>query len=84
MKVRLKLFATLTAHLPPEARRAGLVDLEVAPGTTVQGLIQQHRLPPQLCTLVLINGLFISPQEQSGWALNEGDVLAIWPPVGGG
>lgn len=84
MKVKLKLFATLTAHLPPAARRAGLVELEVAPGTTVKGLIELNRLPPQLCTLVLLNGVFLSPQEQGGWALAEGDVLAIWPPVGGG
>jgi len=84
MKVKLKLFATLTGHLPPEARRAGLVELDVAPGTTVRGLIELHQLPPAQCSLVLINGVFLNAQEQEAWIMAEGDVLAIWPPVGGG
>jgi molybdopterin converting factor small subunit len=84
MKVTLKLFATLAAHLPAEARRAGLVELEVAPEATVKDVIQRHRLPPALCTLVLVNGGYVGPPEQEGWVLREGDVLAIWPPVGGG
>jgi len=84
MKAQLKLFATLTGHLPPEARRAGLLELDVAPGTTVRGLIERYPLPPAQCSLVLINGVFLSPQEQEARVLAEGDVLAIWPPVGGG
>jgi sulfur carrier protein ThiS len=84
MKVQLKLFATLTAHLPPESRRAGLAELELAPGTTVGGLIGQRGLPRQLCTLVLVNGVFVAPKDLDGRVLAEGDVLAIWPPVGGG
>jgi thiamine biosynthesis protein ThiS len=84
MKVTLKLFATLTGLLPAEGRRAGLVELELAPETTVGALIDQQRLPRRLCTLVLINGVFVDPEEREGRILAEGDVLAIWPPVGGG
>jgi thiamine biosynthesis protein ThiS len=84
MKATLKLFATLTAHLPAQARRAGLVQLEFAPETTVRDVIEQQRLPPELCTLVLVNGVFVGPADWGGRVLAEGDVLAIWPPVGGG
>ena len=84
MKATLKLFATLTAHLPTEARRAGLVELEVAPGATVADLIEAHRLPPALCALTLVNGVFVGPPDWAGRVLSEGDALAIWPPVGGG
>ena len=84
MKVKLKLFATLTSFLPPEHRRSGLVELDLAPGTTVRALIELQRLPPALCTMVLVNGVSLSAQEQEARVLAEGDVLAIWPPVGGG
>jgi thiamine biosynthesis protein ThiS len=82
--IRLKLFASLTGHLAPADRRAGAMDLELAPGTTIAALIDQRGLPRQLCTLVLVNGVFVPPGELERRVLAEGDVLAIWPPVGGG
>jgi thiamine biosynthesis protein ThiS len=84
MKATLKLFATLTAHLPAQNRRAGRVQLELAPQTTVKDVIEQQRLPPPLCALVLVNGVFVGPAQWGDRVLVEGDVLAIWPPVGGG
>jgi thiamine biosynthesis protein ThiS len=84
VKVALKLFASLIGFLPPEARAASRVDLEVAPGTTVLALIGQFRIPPEKCSLVLVNGAFVEPEERDSRVLADGDVLAIWPPVGGG
>ena len=84
MIVTLKLFATLAAHLPPEARRAHQAQVEAAEGSTVLELIDRFRVPPELCTLVLVNGHFIPRQDLAGKVLEAGDVLAIWPPVGGG
>jgi molybdopterin converting factor small subunit len=84
MKITLKLFATLSAHLPPERRRAGLEELELDPGTTVGALIAQRGLPRPLCTMILLNGMFLAVDELDRRELAEGDVLAIWPPVGGG
>jgi sulfur carrier protein ThiS len=84
MKIQLKLFATLTAYLPPEARRAGAAELELEPGTTVGALIGRRGLPRPLCTMVLVNGVFLATAELDARVLEEGDVLAIWPPVGGG
>ena len=84
MKATLKLFATLSKYLPAEAQKTGCVELEPATGTTVQELITHSRIPPELCALVLINGVFIPSLERVTRILSEGDIVAIWPPVGGG
>jgi len=88
MRITLKLFAMLTDHLPSDAdggKPAGNeVALEVAEGASVQGVIDQCRLPPRLVHLVLVNGVYIVPQDRAGHALHPGDELAIWPPIAGG
>ncbi|MGA2080007.1 MAG: MoaD/ThiS family protein [Holophaga sp.] len=84
MKVTLKLFATLGVHLPPAARREGQAEVEAPDGTTVADMIGLQRLPLHLCALVLVNGRFVGPRELGDQVLQDGDVLAIWPPVGGG
>lgn len=84
MKVALKLFASLSRYLPAEAQKTSRLDLDLTPGTTVQELIVLHRIPPELCSLVLLNGVFVAPGERAARSLDEGDVLAIWPPVAGG
>jgi sulfur carrier protein ThiS len=84
MNVKLKLFASLADHLPPEAQATSSLSLALAPGTTVGQVIAQRRLPEKSCHLVLINGSFVPPTERADRALAEGDELAIWPPVAGG
>ncbi len=84
MNITLKLFATLAVHLPPGARRSHQAEVEVDAGATVMGVIQAFRVPLGQCALVLVNGSFVAPEALAGKVLAEGDVLAIWPPVGGG
>lgn len=84
MRITLKLFATLTDHLPPQARRDNQISLDVAEGSTVAQVVQPFGLPPKLVHLVLVNGAYIPPEERPSRVLREGDVLAIWPPVAGG
>jgi molybdopterin converting factor small subunit len=33
---------------------------------------------------VLINGVYAEPEERGSPILNDGDSLAVWPPVAGG
>ena len=84
MTVTLKLFATLARLLPAQAQKTNCLELSLEPGTTLQALIACHRIPPELCALVLINGVFIPPEERASRILSDGDAVAIWPPVGGG
>lgn len=83
MKVQFKLFATLSDYLP-QPSLTNSIDLEVPPETTIQGLIEQYKLPPKLCHLVLVNGFYVSPADRLSTKLKQGDVLAIWPPIAGG
>jgi len=84
MKVTLKLYATLSDHLPDEARKTNRLELELDAGTTPAQVIESHNLPLKLCHLVLIDGVYIPPAERSTRALVTGETLAIWPPIAGG
>ena len=84
MKIALKLFASLSTHLPAGARASHRVDLEVAPGTTVQDVIGRQGLPDPLCAIVLVDGQWVARADRAARVLTEGQVLAIWPPVAGG
>jgi molybdopterin converting factor small subunit len=50
----------------------------------VSALIKQHRLPPELVHLVLVNGVYQDSAVRDEVCLQDGDALAIWPPVAGG
>ena len=84
MKVTLKLYAMLSDYLPTEARKSNALELELEAGTTVAACIEDLKLPPKLCHLVLIDGVFVPPTARAQRALAEGDTLAIWPPIAGG
>lgn len=84
MNVTLKLYATLTDYLPAEARRTNAMTLAVATGTSVAACIDTLNLPLKLCHLVLIDGVFVPPSERATRLLQEGETLAIWPPIAGG
>ena len=84
MKVTLKLYATLSDHLPDAARKSNAVELDLRPGTTTAQVIERENLPLKLCHLVLIDGVFIPPAERTRRTLEAGETLAIWPPIAGG
>lgn len=84
MKVTLKLFASLQDHLPPEARSRNALELDLPQGTTIGQVIERFGLSRASCKLVLVDGLFIPPEQHVVRELKEGETLAIWPPVAGG
>ena len=84
MKITFKLFASLTDYLPAEARYSNVLHLDVAPEATIMQIIEPYGMPPKLVHLVLINGKYIEPEKRLTQTLQEGDVLAIWPPIAGG
>jgi sulfur-carrier protein len=84
MKITFKLFASLTDYLPIESRYTNVVALDVPPDATISQIIEPFGMPPKLVHLVLINGKYIAPENRLTQTLDEGDVLAIWPPIAGG
>ena len=77
--VYVKLFATLRQYRPGLGIGEAFA-VELAEGTTVQGLIRHLELPEAQVKIVFVNGLF-RPMDQ---ILADGDELGIFPAVGGG
>ena len=74
MKVTVKLFATL---------REGLFEKEVReydPETTVANVISGLKIPDREVKVVFVNSRH-APKEHK---LKDGDILALFPGVGGG
>jgi sulfur carrier protein ThiS len=84
MRITFKLFATLQDYLPPEAKKTNSLSLDITEKRTVAQIIESFNLPEKLVHLVLIDGRFVPPGERASRLLNDGETLAIWPPVAGG
>ena len=79
MRVTVKLFATLVRF--KEGTRAGKpFDVELPEGSVVQDLIDILNIPVEETHVVFINNII----EQHRSKLNDGDVVGMFPPVGGG
>jgi len=74
MLITVKLFATLRIGRFEEK----IVDF--LPGTTVGGVIRDLVLPEKDVTLIFINGRHADLTTP----LSQNDILALFPPVGGG
>ncbi|MCP4993468.1 MAG: MoaD/ThiS family protein [Gammaproteobacteria bacterium] len=82
MKIRFKLYASLTGYLPAGAE-GHVADLDVDQPISPVQLLEQYNVPLADVHLVLINGVFVPPSERQK-PLIEGDELAVWPAVAGG
>ncbi len=83
MKITLKLYASLKQFLP-EGARGNEAEVDLAEGASVRSMLDDIGMPAGVYKLVLVNGVFIVPEERETRLFIEGDVLAIWPPVAGG
>lgn len=79
MKIEVKLFATFRNHLPQGCGPFSC-HVELKPGSTVQHVLEEFNLPEDIPKIILINGVHARPQD----ALQEGDILSVFPPVAGG
>lgn len=83
MKVTLKLYASLGDFLPPSAER-NAIDVDMPDGATVHEVLHKHHVPMETCHLILVNGIFTPLTSANAKRLEEGDTVAVWPPVAGG
>lgn len=74
MQITVKLFATLRDN------REKIMTMDVAEGMTTQGVIEAVGIPVEEVAIIMINGRGVKLET----ILHEEDVLALFPPVGGG
>lgn len=84
MQITLKLFASLASYLPPNKKNGIEADIEVADGYTIGDMIERFNIPSKSAHLVMVNGVYIKPEERDKYVLKANDALAICPPVAGG
>ena len=83
MQITIKLYATLGQYLPA-GTDGNVAPYEVSEDTSVQAVLDQLNLPPELTHLVLKNGVYVAPEDRPGTTVAAGDAVAVWPPVAGG
>jgi len=83
MRIKVKLYAMLAKYLPPGSEDHTAL-LDVPEGTTAHDLIVRMELPPALSTLVMVDGIHLTPKDVDHRLLQPGETVAIFPPIAGG
>ncbi len=83
IRVEFKLFASLMSYLPAGAKDHAVM-VEMPDSATVYDLMDKYRVPREQAHLVICNGLFVPPSQRENRCLQDGDSIALWPPVAGG
>ncbi len=84
MHITLKLFATLENYLPPGRSAHNEAVVEVPEGASVADVLRRFGVPREEVHLVLVDGRFVQADALEDVRLEEGQALAVWPPVAGG
>jgi len=74
MRVTVKLFATFREG------RFKVEEQDLPEGSKVLNILEPLEIPPQEVAICLVNGRNVNEQH----VLNDGDTIALFPPVGGG
>ena len=82
MKITLKLYAKLGKYLPDSASKNQAV-IEIEEGLNVEQALNNYGVPSGQCHLVMVNGVYVKPEERTTKVLSESDSLAVWPPTTG-
>ena len=72
--IEVRLFATLRNG------RGKILQMNAAQYTTGMQILEHLQIPREEVAIFLINGFHSSPDN----SIKDGDILAIFPPVGGG
>ena len=83
MKITLKLYATLAEYLPAGASN-NAISLEMPAPASPHQALDSRGVPRARAHLLLVNGAYVPPDARDTGSLQEGDVVAAWPPVAGG
>jgi molybdopterin converting factor small subunit len=79
MKVQLKLFATFRPYLPPGTQGNSTM-VEIPAGERVRDLLARFDVPEKESMMLLVNGRGAGLDQ----ALEDNDVVAVFPAMAGG
>ncbi len=79
MLVTVKLFAALT-RFKRDTRAGKAFEVDLPDNATVSDLVDHLKIPIEETHIIFINNIIQEP----GSPLSAGDVIGIFPPVGGG
>lgn len=82
-RLTFKLYASLGQYLPSGAVD-NRIDIDLNPDESLSELIERFNLPVRLVHLVLVDGVYVAPEDRASRILKDGETVAIWPPVAGG
>ncbi|MGC2425272.1 MAG: MoaD/ThiS family protein [Nitrospirota bacterium] len=80
MQVELRLLASMRLLLPESDRLRGATVFSLRDGATCKELLIRADVWGKSSLVVLVNGRYAAMER----ALSHGDVVAVFPPVGGG
>ena len=63
MKIKFKLFASLSKHLP-EGSVGNSTYIEILANTSIHDVLVHYEIPKDTVHLVLLNGIYIEPEER--------------------
>lgn len=79
MKIEVSLYGTLAQYLPMGTQGRSAI-MDYPDGATVGQVIDQLGIPKPYPAMLLVNGIHADSDTQ----LQEGDLLALFPPLAGG
>ena len=80
MQIAVRLLASYRRYLPEDHDAEAGFLFEIEPGTSVADVLGELPIPRNGTTTVMVNGRHANLQQR----LEAGDVLAVFPAVGGG
>lgn len=79
MRLEVYLYASLASHLP-ERSGSNSCTMDIAEGTSIEGLLRHLKIPLEIPKIIFLNGIHAEPQQ----VLKDGDRVAVFPPIAGG
>jgi len=79
VRVEVHLYASFKNYLPEKGAGNSCI-LEVEEGATIEKVLSQLNIPPQMPKVIFRNGIHAAENE----ILKDGDRLGAFPPVAGG
>ena len=76
MKITLKLYAGFSQYLPENAV-GNEADIMIDPEVNLQEVLDCYGIPSEQILLVLVNGVYVPPEDREVYTFAEADTLAV-------